>query len=138
MTSFLGGWSLRGAPFAAAMAVAGLLGWITNFIIGMSYPLFPGVISDARQSRGWPALTAAQLSTRRVHPAVFVLYNGAVILIVMACLVVSPIVALVGSSLMALATVAWSSVTVWTLSFAYRRSLPRAIEHRAKVLDVHD
>ncbi len=43
-----------GARLASAYGVLGLLGWVSNFLVGMSYQLFAGFVSRARSALGWP------------------------------------------------------------------------------------
>jgi hypothetical protein len=129
-----GGWSEDGARLAGALAAAGMLGWMINFIIGMSYQLFPGFVSRVRSALGWPAVTIAELSVPRMHPFIFVLYNCGAGLVVIAFLVVSPPLALWGSLLLACGTSLYASATVWGLSFAYRRSLPLSANTALRVL----
>jgi hypothetical protein len=47
---------------AGAFAVTGLLGWAGNFIIGMSYALFPGLVARVRSEAGGVTLPAARLA----------------------------------------------------------------------------
>ncbi len=129
-----GGWSEDGARLAGTLAAAGLLGWMINFIIGMSYQLFPGFVSRVRSALGWPAVTIAELSVPRMHPFIFVLYNCGAGLVVIAFLVVSPPLALWGSLLLAGGTSLYASATVWGLSFAYRKSLPLSANAALRVL----
>jgi hypothetical protein len=113
---------------------AGLLGWIVNFIIGMSYQLFSGFVSRVRSALGWPTVTIAELSVPRIHPFIFALYNGGTVLVVIAFLYASPYLALLGSLLLASGTSLYAGTTIWVLSFAYRTSLPAPANKALRVL----
>jgi hypothetical protein len=128
------GWSEDGAHLTGALGAAGLLGWMINFIIGMSYQLFPGFVSRVRSALGWPAVTIAELSVPRMHPFVFVLYNCGTGLVVIAFLVASSDLALWGSILLAGGTSLYACTTIWGLSFAYRKSLPASANSPLRVL----
>ena len=54
--------SAFGTRLACAYGVLGLLGWVSNFIVGMSYQLFAGFVARARSALDWPHLSAAELS----------------------------------------------------------------------------
>ncbi|MGH7814478.1 MAG: hypothetical protein ACREQI_10825 [Candidatus Binataceae bacterium] len=132
--AWTGAWSEEGARLAGALGAAGLLGWIVNFIIGMSYQLFPGFVSRVRSTLKWPAATIAELSVRRLHPLVFALYNGGAVLIAIAFLAASPRLAFWGSLLLAAGTSLYALTTIWVLSFAYRTSLPASARKALRVL----
>ncbi|MGH7907496.1 MAG: hypothetical protein ACREP6_12810 [Candidatus Binataceae bacterium] len=134
VVAWRGAWSPEGAGWAAALGAAGLLGWIVNFIIGMSYQLFPGFVSRVRTALGWPAVAIAELSVPRIRPSVFALYNAGVILIVIAFLTSSPALARWGSILLAGGALLYSAAALWTLSFAYRRSAPESARRALRVL----
>ena len=53
----------------------GLLGWMTNFIVGMSYHLLPGFVVGARSAAGLPLLSVAELSPPRARAFVFFSLN---------------------------------------------------------------
>ena len=61
----IGPQGVAGNRIAAAYGTMGLLGWVSNFIIGMSYQLFPGFVVHARTSAGWRAVTIAELSLKQ-------------------------------------------------------------------------
>ncbi len=129
-----GGWSEDGVRLAGAFGAAGLLGWMINFIIGMSYQLFPGFVSRVRFALDWPAVTIAELSVTRMHLFVFAFYNCGVGLVVIAFLAASPQLALWGSLLLAGGTSLYACTTIWGLSFAYRKSLPARASTALRVL----
>jgi len=123
-----------GNRIAAAYGAMGLLGWISNFIIGMSYQLFPGFVARARASAGWPAVTIAELSIKSPRWLVFVVYNGGVALIAGGFMMSSASLAQVGASGLALGGLTYSATTLWTLSFAYRSGLPRSAHNPLRAL----
>jgi len=125
---------VAGSRLASAYGAMGLLGWITNFIIGMSYQLFPGFVVRARSTAGWRAVTVAELSIESIRGPVFVSYNGGVALLVMGFLLASKFIAQVGAIGLAIGGIAYSVTTVWTLSFAYRETVPRAANNPLRVL----
>jgi hypothetical protein len=76
-----------GVRLAAAYGVAGLLGWMSNILIGVSYKLFPGFVAATRAERGRPALPIADLGVPGgARPVVLVLFNGGVAVLVLGLL----------------------------------------------------
>ncbi|HLX36230.1 MAG TPA: hypothetical protein VKR29_00465 [Candidatus Binataceae bacterium] len=124
----------EGNRMAAAYGAMGLLGWVSNFIIGMSYQLFPGFVARARASVGWSAVTIAELSIKSPRWLVFVAYNGGVAMLAAGFMLSSVPLAQVGAIGVALGGLVYSSTTLWTLSFAYRSGLPRAAHNPLRVL----
>lgn len=120
--TWYGGWSVEGAPFAGALATAALLGWAGNFIIGMSYQLFPGFVARVRATLRFPALTIAELSISRSRPFTLLAFNAGVIAIAVAFMLRAPALGAVGGWLVMGAVVPYAAITCWTLSFAYRTS----------------
>ena len=123
-----------GSRIASAYGVMGLLGWISNFIIGMSYQLFPGFVARARTGLGWPAVTIAELSVPRTRPFVFIAYNLGVAMVAGGLLAGSIDLAVGGSACIAAGGVVYSAVTLWTLSFAYRAAMPSAARTDLRIL----
>ena len=123
-----------GSRIASAYGVMGLLGWISNFIIGMSYQLFPGFVAHARTGVGWPAVTIAELSIPRTRPFVFIAYNLGVAMVAGGLLAGSIDLAVAGSACIAAGGVVYSAVTLWTLSFAYRAAMPSAARTDLRIL----
>jgi len=123
-----------GSRIASAYGVMGLLGWISNFIIGMSYQLFPGFVARARTGLGWPAVTIAELSIPRTRPFVFIAYNLGVAMVAGGLLAGSIDLAVGGSVCIAAGGVVYSAVTLWTLSFAYRAAMPSAARTDLRIL----
>ncbi len=124
--SFTGAQGEAGARIASAYGFAGLLGFISNFIIGMSYQLFAGSVARARAGQGWIAVTIAELSKPRPRTLVFSAFNGGLAIAVAALLSGFVPAAVVGAAAIGVAGLIYSAVTLWTLSFAYRRAVPRA------------
>jgi cytochrome c/quinol oxidase subunit I len=125
--SWLGAGSLSGSRVAGAYGALGVLGWISNFIIGMSYQLFPGFVSRARSAIGLPALTIAELSIPRPRPFVFLCFNAGVAVLAAGLLGGSAGLARAGSCAIAAGGLVYVALTLWTLSWAYRSSIPAAV-----------
>jgi len=121
--SWFGGWSAEGAPFAGALATAALLGWAGNFIIGMSYQLFPGFVARVRAALRFPTRTIAELSIPRFRPFILFAFNAGVIAIAVAFILRAPALGAAGGWLVLGAVVPYAAITCWTLSFAYRASV---------------
>lgn len=119
-----GAWNASGAPLAGALATAALLGWAGNFIIGMSYQLFPGFVGKVRSALRFPASTTAELSPPRFRPFILVVFNTGVFTIVVAFAGGLPGLGAVGGGLVLGAIAPYTMVTLRTLSYAYRRSAP--------------
>ena len=75
--AWVGGNDALGARLAAAYGVAGIVGWMSNLIIGVSYKLFPGFVAAARAQRGRPPVPIAVLGVPRpLQSIVFGTLNG--------------------------------------------------------------
>jgi hypothetical protein len=119
------------ARLASAYGVIGLLGFFSNFIIGMSYQLFPGFVTRARQGLGWKPVTAAEISVRKPRLFVFVSFNGGVLAMAAGLLGNRFPVALGGAIVAAAGGLVYCIATLWTLGFAFRAALPRSAAHAA-------
>jgi len=124
--SFAGGDSALGARLAPAYGAMGLLGFFSNFIVGMSYQLFPGFVTRARTSAGRAGVTIAEISIFRTRLFVFLTLNGGVLLLAGGFVENAVHIAQLGATLITVAGLVYSAVTLWTLSFAFRESIPRA------------
>jgi Cytochrome C and Quinol oxidase polypeptide I len=124
--SVTGAQSEVGARIADAYGVIGLLGWISNFIMGMSYQLFAGFAARARGGRGWAPVTIAELSVARPRPFVFVVFNGGLALMAGGFLAGALAIIQIGAVAITAAGLVYAAATLWTLSYAFRRSLPPA------------
>lgn len=116
--------SLTGSRIAAAFGAAGLLGFFSNFIIGMSYHLLAGFVVRARAAAGWTAATAESLVYTRPRLPVFAAFNAGVAVLVAGFLAGASALAESGAALVAIGGVVYAAATLRTLSFAYRRSTP--------------
>ncbi len=112
----------------------GLLGWVSNFIIGMSYQLFPGFVVHARNAAGWRAVTIAELSIKPPRWMVFIAYNAGVAVLVAGLMLSSVALAQLGAVAIAIGGLVYSATTLWTLSFAYRKAIPAAANIPLRVL----
>jgi hypothetical protein len=115
-----GAWSAKGSRLSGALTTTALLGWVANFIIGMSYRLFPGFVARARTSLGFPALTISELSIERGRPFILVALNTGASAIIAAFLLRAPALGSVGGCLVLISALPYTATTCWTLSFAYR------------------
>jgi hypothetical protein len=119
--------SAFGNRLACAYGVLGLLGWVSNFIIGMSYQLFAGFVARARSALGWSHLSVADLSVTSARPLVFWALNAGVLIMAGGLLGDRFPAARVGAYLIALGGLVYSATMGWTLSFAYRASSSRVL-----------
>ena len=110
------------ARLVCAYGVLGLLGWVSNFIVAMSYQLFAPFVARARSVLGWPCLTVAELSVCGGRPLVFCTLNAGVLIMAGGLLAGQIAVAQAGAFLIALGGIVYSGSMGWTLSFAYRRA----------------
>lgn len=126
--SFAGGDSALGARLAPAYGAMGLLGFFSNFIVGMSYQLFPGFVARARTSARRAGVKIAEISITRTRLFVFLTLNGGVLLLAVGFVENAVHVAQLGAAMITVAGLVYSAVTLWTLSFAFRDSIPRAAQ----------
>jgi hypothetical protein len=124
--SFAGGDSALGARLAPAYGAMGLLGFFSNFIVGMSYQLFPGFVARARTSARRAGVTIAEISITRTRLFVFLTLNGGVLLLAGGFVEDAVHIAQLGAALITVAGLVYSAATLWTLGFAFRESIPRA------------
>src|SRR5574337_1453342 len=118
--------SALGNRIAGAYGVLGLLGWVTNLIIGMSFKLFPGFVVGVRDRRGWPKLAIAEMSLQRCRPLVFVLLNAGVLTLAGGLIAAQVAIARLGALVLALGGLIYVAVMVRTLSYAYRAAVSPA------------
>jgi hypothetical protein len=109
------------ARFTSAYGVLGLLGWVSNFIVAISYQLFADFVARVRSALGWPYLSLAELSVSGGRPLVFCALNAGVLIMAGGLIVGQIAIAQAGAFLIALGGVVYSAAMGWTLSFAYRR-----------------
>jgi hypothetical protein len=110
-----------GARLAAAYGVAGIVGWMSNLIVGVSYKLFPGFVAAARAQRGRRAVPIAVLGVPPPLPAiVFVAFNAGVTAIVLGLLAASAPPLELGATVLAGAGLLYAIGTGRTLCFTVR------------------
>ncbi len=126
--------SALGSRVAVTYGALGFLGWVTNFIVGMSYHLGPGFVVAARATAGLPALTTAELSIPRIRPFVFVALEIGLLTLAAGLLAGLAPLALLGAASITLGGLAYAITMEWTLSYAYRRSLPRSANDPLRIL----
>jgi cbb3-type cytochrome oxidase subunit 1 len=126
--------SAVGSRVAGAYGVVGLLGWVTNFIIGMSYKLFPGFIAGLRETAGWPKLAITELSLPRYRPFVFFSLNVGVLALTIGLIASQATLARFGTIIIALGGLLYVSVMAWSLSYAYRPSVPQTASDPLRIL----
>jgi hypothetical protein len=126
--------SAVGSRVAGAYGVVGLLGWVTNFIVGMSYKLFPGFIAGLRETAGWPKLAITELSLPRYRPFVFFSLNVGVLALTIGLIASQATLARFGTIIIALGGLLYVSVMAWSLSYAYRPSVPRTASDPLRIL----
>src|SRR5579885_2028444 len=118
---------LMQSSVAPAYGAIGLLGFFSNFIIGMSYQLFPGIVGRTRTSAGWPPVTIAEISIPKPRLFVFAAFNIGVVVLAAGFLADAVDIARFGASLVAAGGIVYACITMWTLSFAFRPALPASI-----------
>lgn len=118
--------SATGNRVAGAYGVLGLLGWVTNLIIGMSFKLFPGFVVGVRDRHGWPKLAISELSLLRYRPIVFCLLNAGVLTLAGGLISAQVSVARLGAIILAIGGVIYVTAMARTLSYAYHSSTPPA------------
>lgn len=114
----MGAETATGARVAAAYGVAGILGWMSNLVIGISYKLFPGFVAAARVECRRRAVPVLELSVPPPFQAVvFALYNAGVVLTVGGLLADQTPVLMAGTAGLAAGAVLYATFTSRTLAF---------------------
>jgi hypothetical protein len=113
--AFIGAETELGARIASSYGVAGILGWFGNFIIGVSYYLFPGFVMRVRGLRGWRAMSPIELSIPQPRSTVFVAFNAGLALVVAGLLVANIAVCVIATAIIGVAGLMYSAATMWTL-----------------------
>lgn len=117
-----------GARLAATYGVAGLLGWMTNLIFGISYKLFPGFVSGCRLEAGRaPVAPGIMAVPEIVRPAIFLLYNGGLLAAVSGLMAADLPIAIVGALTLGAGGVLYVGGTARTLAFAFVDPPPDAV-----------
>lgn len=109
-----------GSRVAVAYGVAGLLGWFGNFIIGMSYHLFPGAVVHARAAAGKVSLAHALIARPSGRWLVFAGFDSGLALLVFGTLDARGSIALVGAALTSAGGLLYAAAMLRSLAFAYR------------------
>jgi len=125
--SRIGGGSETGSRIASAYGLIALLGWASNYIIGVSYRLFPGFASGSRTDAARPAMTAAELSVGGTRAPVFLGFNLGIVVAAVGLCSGSLAAAQIGSAFIAMSAIAYAAATLWTLRHAYPRLAPRRV-----------
>ncbi|PWB80297.1 MAG: hypothetical protein C3F08_04780 [Candidatus Methylomirabilota bacterium] len=123
-----------GNRVAGAYGVLGLLGWVTNLIIGMSFKLFPGFVVGVRERRGWPKLAIAGPALQRCRPLVFVSLNIGVLTLAGGLVAAQIPVARLGAIVLAMGGLLYVAVMGHTLSYAYRAAAPPAGDNTPRLV----
>jgi hypothetical protein len=122
-----------GARVAAAYGVAGIVGWMSNLIVGVSYKLFPGFVAAARSQRERRPVPLAVLGVPRAVQALdFPTLNGGTLLVVMALLAGRSALLPIGGGVLAVAGLVYAAASERTLLFTLRD--PRGRPHPLAVL----
>jgi len=116
-----GAQSETGSRLVSAYGAAGLMGFFGNFIIGMSYRLYPGFVARARNAKKRRAMTVAELAVRGPRWFVFGAYNLGIATLAAGLIAGSAVVAEAGTAIMAAGGLTYCAGTLRTLSWAYRR-----------------
>ena len=110
-----------GARLAAAYGVAGIVGWMSNLIVGVSYKLFPGFVAAARSQRGRPPVPLATLAVPNALPPIaFAALNLGTLLVVLGLLAAEPLALALGGGLLATAGSTYAIGAARTLLFVVR------------------
>jgi hypothetical protein len=129
----VGGDDALGARLAAAYGVAGIVGWMSNLIVGISYKLFPGFVAAARAQRRRPPVPMAVLAVpAAIQPIAFAAFNAGVIALVLGLLAEHSLTVQLGGTLLAGAGVVYAIGVGRTLLFTLRD--PRGERHPLSVL----
>lgn len=118
--SWIGTASEVGARLAAVYGLAALMGFFSNFIIGMSYQLFPGFVARVRTFRRWPTMAVATLGFRGPRWLVFTGFNGGLVLLAIGLISASVTLSVAGTLACAAGGIVYAVGTLRTLSYAYR------------------
>jgi hypothetical protein len=111
-----------GSRVSLAYGVFGLSGF-SNFIIGVSYHLLPGLVSRARSARRWITIPMNQLVPRGPHLMIFAAFNSGILVCASGFLAGSIPTAQIGAVVMAIGGFIYSVRTLELISLGYRRAL---------------
>lgn len=114
-----------GSRLALAYGFVGFLGWVGNFLVGVSYKLFPGFVAGARAERGLARISVADLGfPERTKPPVFAAYNAAVLVLAGSSLAGSAAGLRAGFAVLAFAAAVYSRFALRTLAAGFFGSSP--------------
>ncbi len=109
-----------GTRLAATYGIAGLLGWMTNLIFGISYKLFPGFVSGCRLEAGRAAVPTSVMATPEIlRPAIFLLFNGGLLAAVSGLMAGDLPISIVGALTLSAGGWLYIGGTARTLAFAF-------------------
>ena len=127
IAALVGVQSELGARLAAAYGIAGLLGWVSNLLIGVSYKLFPAFVLAARNDLGRPRAPIGLLGVpARLRPVVFAVFNLGLVATVAALLTAFEPALCAGSALLAVAGLLYGGSTLRTMAFVVVDPKPSA------------
>ena len=105
-----------GPQLAAAYGTAGLLGWMSNLVVGISYKLFPGFVVATRTALGRrPIPITVLLVPAPLQIFVFVAFNAGTAAVVASLLTGNAPAGIAGAVALAAAAVAYAAATARTL-----------------------
>jgi hypothetical protein len=118
LVAWIGAQDEIGARLAAAYALAGLLGWLSNLIVGVSYKLFPAFVVAARTELRRAIVPLSSLGApEALKPMVFGLFNAGVACEVAGLVLASGWLVVVGAMALTVAGLLYGAVTLRTLAF---------------------
>ncbi|MBF6569321.1 MAG: hypothetical protein IVW54_10655 [Candidatus Binataceae bacterium] len=116
--------TVTGNRAACGFAAAGLLGWVSNYIIGMSYRLTPGLVDRVRADSGWRAVSGKRMSSviAPMHPQLWIwsLFNLGVAAATIGLVVANIVLAEIGAAACAAAAIIYAALMCAILAKAYR------------------
>lgn len=120
--SLSGAQAETGARIAAGYGVAAILGWMGNFVIGISGYLFPGFVIRVRTLRGWKPVDSTLAHGPLVQTSTFSAFNLGLAMVVAAMLSGNGTLRSIGAFAIAVGGLTYTAAALRTLSFAYRRA----------------
>lgn len=106
-----------GARLGAAYGLAGLLGWMTNLVMGISYKLFPAFVAAARRERGRAAVPIAALGVPAWGQAPIFIALNAGLAVTVAGVAAGSQLAFAGSLVVTAGGLLYASLTARTLAY---------------------
>jgi hypothetical protein len=116
--AFIGADTVVGARLATAYGVGGLLGWIANLTIGISYKLFPGFVAGARADLRKRRVLVGQLGVpESLKPLIFTLHNLGSVATIAALLAANVTALRLGTTILAAGAVLYAVLSLRTVGF---------------------